>query len=452
MLAPLIRRPRRGADSRSGERGVTLALVAIAMFSIIAMAGLSIDVGTLYEANAEAQRSADAAALAAARVLSLTGITGDPTNSTGLWSTACAAATTVAQAVANQDTIGGAVPSAVTVTYLSTDGTNCGSASGGAFGVNPMVKVQVQQASLRTYFARIWGRTANSVSATATAEAFNPSQTDSLYGTTTPVQPRCVKPWIVPNKDPGSTANQFVSTTATTQGAIQRGKISVSNNGAGVIGEQFTLSADCNPGGRCGTGTSYTAPIVTGGATQFMPALVSGTPMAVPSCSGGTAFEQAVTGCDQTTAYQCGVLSAVASNPNEADLNERNVPSNTYSDVQCLTIGAGGGGTPDSINTGTYPYQITAGSSNPLGVSGTPITSSNSIVSIPIYDGATLSGSNTPPVTIVGFLQLFIQSVTPAGQMTVTVLNVAGCGNAVPNGTQPIYGSSPVPIRLITPQ
>jgi hypothetical protein len=34
----------------------------------------------------------------------------------------------------------------------------------------------------------------------------------------------------------------------------------------------------------------------------------------------------------------------------------------------------------------------------------------------------------------------------------VTVLNVAGCGNAVPNGTQPIYGSSPVPIRLITPQ
>ncbi len=64
---------------RSGERGVTIALVAVAMFSIIAMAGLSIDIGTLYEASAEAQRAADAGALAAARVISISGITGDLT-------------------------------------------------------------------------------------------------------------------------------------------------------------------------------------------------------------------------------------------------------------------------------------------------------------------------------------------------------------------------------------
>src|SRR5271166_5394818 len=56
---------------RAGERGVTIALVAVAMFSIIAMAGLAIDVGTLYEANAEAQRAADAGALAAARFISM---------------------------------------------------------------------------------------------------------------------------------------------------------------------------------------------------------------------------------------------------------------------------------------------------------------------------------------------------------------------------------------------
>src|SRR5713226_4679972 len=102
MLRPLIQRPRHRAAHRSRERGVTLALVALAIVSIIAMAGLSIDVGTLYQASAEAQRSADQAALAAARVLSLSGMTGDPTNSTLKWSAACASATQIATAVANQ--------------------------------------------------------------------------------------------------------------------------------------------------------------------------------------------------------------------------------------------------------------------------------------------------------------------------------------------------------------
>ncbi len=57
-----------------------MVLVALAMVAIIAMAALSIDVITLYLAREEAQRSADAAALAAARVISLSGMTGDPSN------------------------------------------------------------------------------------------------------------------------------------------------------------------------------------------------------------------------------------------------------------------------------------------------------------------------------------------------------------------------------------
>jgi len=163
MLRPLIERPRNRGAHRSRERGVTIALVALAMVGIIAMAALSIDVGTLYQASAEAQRSADAAALAGARVLSLSGMTGDPANTSGLWSAACAVATQTAQTVAGQNQVGGSAPSVVNVTYLSTDGSNC--TSPGAFGVNPMVKVQVQQPNLRTYFSRIWGRTGNSVSA-----------------------------------------------------------------------------------------------------------------------------------------------------------------------------------------------------------------------------------------------------------------------------------------------
>ena len=85
-----------------------MALVALSIVAIVAMAGISIDIGTLYEARAEAQRSADAAALAAAKVLSSSGITGDPTNSSKQWSNACDAATAIAKAVANQDVVGGA--------------------------------------------------------------------------------------------------------------------------------------------------------------------------------------------------------------------------------------------------------------------------------------------------------------------------------------------------------
>ncbi len=76
MLPPFIRRPRKKIELRSNERGLTMALVAIMMATIISMAALSIDIGTLYEAKAEAQRAADAAALTAARVISISGITG----------------------------------------------------------------------------------------------------------------------------------------------------------------------------------------------------------------------------------------------------------------------------------------------------------------------------------------------------------------------------------------
>src|SRR5579864_5116037 len=98
-------------SSRRHERGVTIVLVALAMVAIISVAALSIDVITLYLAREEAQRTADAAALAAARILSLSGVTGDPDNTQGTlpfppWQTACTLATQVAQAVVKQNTIG----------------------------------------------------------------------------------------------------------------------------------------------------------------------------------------------------------------------------------------------------------------------------------------------------------------------------------------------------------
>jgi len=56
-------------------------------------------------------------------------------------------------------------------------------------------------------------------------------------------------------------------------------------------------------------------------------------------------------------------------------------------------------GNGDSISTAVYPYQITAGSGNPLNASGTVITSSNSIGVSPIY--TTGAGASNNSVMLV---------------------------------------------------
>jgi Flp pilus assembly protein TadG len=470
-----------------------MVLVAAAMVAIIGMAVLSIDVVTLYLAKEEAQRSADAAALAAARLLSLSGLTGDPANLTSNWGAVCGAsgaATLVAQAVAAQNIVGNQAAPTVTVTYsagsagtVGTGTSDCTSLSTSAFGVNPMVTVKVTQAALPNFFSRIWSRSGNSISNTATAEAFNPSDSgnsgNQVSGTITPVRPRCVKPWVVPNLDPlnpgnppgcGTNCLPFVSSTT---GGIQNPGISLGGAGTnGVIGETFWLVPDCQHGNPsfCNPLGPPQANYPVSGFSPSPPNLLGlpaqvGTPVtAIPSCSGGDPYEDAIEGCDAPDNYQCGVPLA-----NAVDLTKHNPGVNSITNaVQCLihqtdstnTTGSSG---QDYLNTSgpfgapsAYPFQILAGSSNPLGagLAGTPITSSSSIVSLPIYDQTAVPnppGNSTTAVTFIGFLQVFINAVDGNGNRLVTVLNVSGCGNGTNATGRPVQGSSPVPVRLITP-
>ncbi|MGA9978123.1 MAG: pilus assembly protein TadG-related protein [Candidatus Sulfotelmatobacter sp.] len=477
MKPPII--SRQLPAHRQGERGVTMALVAAAMVAIMAMAALSIDAVTLYLANAEAQRSADSAALAAARVISLSGITG--TASTGTqgtyWQQICGGAsslaTQTAQAVATQNTVGG-VSATVTVTYSVGAGApnaDCSTLSAG-FAINPLVTVKVQRLNLPTFFARIWGKTGSSVSATAAAEAFNSSNSGSVAASgIVPVQPRCVKPWIVPNFDPlnpGSCTNATCNTLASiTDGSITHPGISLGGTGgSGVVGEQFVLIPDCRPGGTCKP-RNGPPPVVnralSGSAPgppnlEYLPGQVSQSSTAVPSdgtaaCTDVTSnYAQAIAGCDQSTVYQCG-----QNGMNTVDLSENPRTGDTANGVQCLihqgTLGLGAASGQDTINTSSYPFQITAGDNNPLKISGNVITSSNSVVTVPIYDNTNdpISPNGTSPVTIVGFLQVFINGVDGNGNVSVTVLNVSGCGNGSNATSAAVSGSSPVPVRLVTP-
>jgi hypothetical protein len=280
-----------------------------------------------------------------------------------------------------------------------------------------------------------------------------------------------VKPWMVPNLDPGTgtctgTCPKFVDPTS---GAITNGGLSPS----GVIGETFNLIADCQPRHRRSCHLNPLQPVVLpAGTLQYVPAQTSNASVAIAAnnaitgCSKAaedTNYWNAVAGCDQTTKYACG--SSLA---NTVDLTSDN-PGRPGNDsvyaAQCL-INATDANTSSPITNGqdyldpagkpyTYPFQIKAGGNSPLTATGiaknSQITSSPSIVSLPIYDNRTaLTAFSTTPVTVIGFLQVFINTVDSAtGNINVTVMNIAGCGNG---STPPpvAFGTSPVPVRLIS--
>src|SRR5882724_4682504 len=64
--------------SKKGQRGVTILVVAISLMSLVALAALAIDVANLYVARDEAQRAADAAALAGAKMFVSSSFTSNP--------------------------------------------------------------------------------------------------------------------------------------------------------------------------------------------------------------------------------------------------------------------------------------------------------------------------------------------------------------------------------------
>ena len=248
-----------------------MVLVAIAMVAIIAMAALSIDVITLYLAREEAQRSADAAALAAAqsalrfRHYRHRESRGRP----------CLLGENMRRrrgGHANGPSSGD--PKFGRKQRRHFDGHLCGRRQfehrlltlPAAFGVNPMVTVQVTRASMPTFFSRIWGNTGNSVSATATAEAFNPSYSGTYSNSggpptsITPVEPRCVKPWVVPNHDPlnpGPSGPNYCDETggpgachpfvSTANGSITNPGISLNGGGANGIHRRNTLAGSRLP-------------------------------------------------------------------------------------------------------------------------------------------------------------------------------------------------------------
>jgi hypothetical protein len=427
------------------QRGQTILLVAVSMVSLLAMAALAIDVVTLYVARTEVQRAADAAALAGAKGMADSGLTTvSPSDTTNLpdakllaQSMATAAINAVVSASATiNNHVAGSPPTLVSTSFSVIPNNN------------PTVTVVLQQTNLPTFFARIWGQAASTTSASATAEAYNPSNQQSF----TPITPRCVKPWLVANKDPTNGGAPFIDEPS--------GNVLSNLATLTLSSSSFDLKADCRPGPACHPGVeplSYQAN--PGGWVHYLPALVTPSPAAdtCPACANTTDDFEEGTACCNGATYSCGGTANNAFWASTENPQHHGATGAAATATECLihasTTGLGQGQDaleyPSAWPSG--PSQITAGTSNPM--SNQVVTTSSSIVTVPIIDPGVFS-VNTGPVTVVGFLQAFVNYVeaAPGGEINITVMNVIGCSQT-PNGNNPIVGgngASAIPVRLIS--
>src|SRR5689334_23345726 len=178
------------------ERGVTILVVGLTLFALIAMATLAIDVASLYVARNEAQRAADAAALAGAKMFVTSSFTSRP----GSWSSRsalCANGGAGSSAAVNQQAALAAGVNLIAGQPAVISNINCNfDDSDASPNTNPRVTVTVQTATAPIFFARIFGVGSGLIKATATAEAYN------MSGQEIPVQLTGVKPWLIPNCNP----------------------------------------------------------------------------------------------------------------------------------------------------------------------------------------------------------------------------------------------------------
>jgi hypothetical protein len=454
-----VRGPR--GSLRSGEPGFVIILVAVFLLFVVgAMAALSIDVVTFYTARSEAQLAADAAALAGARVLANSGATSDiNTPDDNMLANARALALAVATQVAISNSVGGRnlLAPEVTVNFNGVGPSPC-SATLQMQVANPCVTVTVTRTDLPVFFARIWGNTQITISASATAEAYNPSglATDTTISMVVPVAPSCVKPWVLPNIDPTNPTGQIF---ASSSGQIMN---------ANLLGATFPnssypttlLHARCGGSASCDVSQTPQPWAYFAGTDISFPHPIQ----ALPACSVTTNFQFSIAGCVQLPII-CG--AAPASQVTIVTTTDTTLDPDAAAAVDCLAHTSGGkGDTISALVLPPTPFEFTAKDDNPLVqagslASGSQTMVSDSLVTVPVFDSPSVSINVGNTVTIIGFLQLFLQpsgqSVgSTGGQIESKIINMVGCGlnsNAT-NSILPAYGNgaSAVPVRLISPR
>lgn len=439
---------------RTSRRGMALFTVAFGMVGLVSVIGLSVDLVYLYAARSEAQRAADAAAVAGAQVFANSGYT------SGLLSNIQVEPIAAADAagIGNANKVGGQSPNINPNNFSAACPTPTG--SDGCFDLSnssdPQITVVVQRTvahgnPLPLFFMKLIGVATADVSATATAEAYNPS-----VGGGPPINLQSIKPWLVPNCDPGHSVpvgDSRGNPNCPVSGGLSEYYVyppgtpqesQILNPGplpSGVVGEQIAL--------KPGSPSQAPAP------SQFYPLyLAQNNGTRCPACAGSITSSN---GGGSASLYQqnieCWIPSIYTCGTQNVALASGNMVGPTSAGVDCLIHETSGSG-QDTINLTTTPFQMIAGTANPYVTPGTVITSSDSVVAVPLYDGANLCPGGSCPastnVQIEGFLQVFlVQEGPPQGTVTSAVLNVAGCGNGKVSSGLSSTNSFPIAVRLI---
>jgi Flp pilus assembly protein TadG len=177
-------------DPGFGRRGSVLVFAALALVALMAAAALAIDLGMLLDTRQDAQRAADAAALAGASAF----LGGNATAAIPV-----ARNEALKTAGANYvrgvkiDTLGAANGSTGVTTYTANE------AVVSIFPATYRVRVRIRRAAVTTWFAKVFGKTSIPIAAWATAEA------SSAGGAT------CVRPFALPDIWRESSASQDVN-------------------------------------------------------------------------------------------------------------------------------------------------------------------------------------------------------------------------------------------------
>jgi Putative Flp pilus-assembly TadE/G-like len=445
---------------RLDDRGVSILIIAVSMVFVLGMAGLGIDLASLYVGRSQAQRAADAGAIAAAQYLAKYCTAG----SGSLDPTCQATAKQRAVAVTNANYIAGVSPDITTadVTFLQTSASD------------PQVQVIAGRDTghsnpMPTFFVKIFGINTADVSAKAVAEAFNPA------GGGPPVGATCLKPWLMPNCDwdhPASSSNpppsgylnpacvdntdpanpvqysQYLDTTPTNH--YSKVLLNPGQTPGGVQGQQIQIKSS-DPSAASAPSQFYPVYLPPGQVASSCPSCGSASNPG-NGASSGAYYRQNIECCN-TKQIQCGdqTIQPITGN----------MVGPTAAGVDCLIHETGGTGqdimTINPSGTLGDMWSIAAGSANPYGYSGA-IDSSDSMITIPLYDGHTLCPGGSCSQTNIyvnGYLQLFLIGET-SGNVSAYVMNVipcpsAGGGTSNPGGPPVVAGggSSPIPVRLI---
>jgi len=389
-------------NGKQTEGGYVLVTVCALLVVLVSFVALAIDTGIVYADRTQSQRAADAAALAGAFTFVADGKSSQP-----------ATAEDHARATAVKNTVMG-----VPIDSAQVD-VCVGDVSGGACNPDPSLK-RVKVTITRqepTFFAKILGSSWVTTRVEATAEASN-----------APTSAMCLKPFFIPN-----TAFAPVSGPANSCTACGSGNVLVD-----VVSNSKTPFAQ----GLIDASTSFTLkpqdPHDALVPSQFYL-------LDLPSNSGQTGkngYKDNIETCLNTSTVCRDSYNVITGNtvgPTRSGIQGLigDPPRDTYVDVGQYHY-------PDGTTHDTSKALVVAPIWNPCATNlpdGTPLCPGGQFPSG--------SGSNVPPISIIGFALLFIDSVDNQEGVHAHLIDVMACG---PDISDPDGSSAySVPIRLIRP-